>query len=72
MAIAAEQIVQKREIVEQSCVIAEIIESSSNNKELIKEQKKEVEAVKRDFAELKEKITANVDAVSATQQQQNN
>ena len=72
VAIAAEQIVQKREILEQSCVIAEIIESSSNNKELIKEQKKEVEAVKRDLAELKEKITANVDAVSATQQQQNN
>ena len=69
VAVTAEQIVQKREIVEQSCVIAEIFESRSDDKELIEEQKEEVEAVKKDLAEQEKKITANVDAVTATQQQ---
>jgi Zinc knuckle len=59
VAITAEQIVQRREILEQSCVIAGIVEDRSEDKEAIEEQKRKVEAVEKDLAEFKEKVTVN-------------
>jgi len=68
IAILAEQIVQRREIAEQSCLIAGIIEKTADDsKEIIEKQAKELEIVRKDLGELKDKTTAHIEAVTVFQ-----
>ena len=70
IATLAEQIVQRREIAEQSCLIAGIIEKSADDsKEIIEKQAKELESVRKDLVELKDKTTTHIEAVTAFQPQ---
>jgi hypothetical protein len=70
IAILAEQIVQRREIAEQSCLIAGIIEKTADDsKEIIEKQLKELETVRKDLGELRNKTTAHIEAVTAFQPQ---
>ena len=68
IANTVEQIVQRRELMEQSCLIAGIIEQKDESREVVEQQKKELESVKKDLLELKEKTAANVEAVNVIQQ----